>query len=61
MKEKYGHLFEDPSRLPHYDEKGDYWELSRKFNVEENDDVDFYAGRVDENGKLRHPFLERIL
>jgi len=36
---KYQHLFEDPSRLPYYDEKGKYWNLSSKFNVEENDEA----------------------
>lgn len=29
------HLFEDPSRMPYYDEKLGQWQLSQKFSLEE--------------------------
>jgi len=47
---KYQHLFDDPQRLPYYDEKGQFWTLSSKFNLEE-----------DEPQVFQHPFLENNL
>ena len=47
---QYKELFDDPSRLPYYDEKGGYWVLSNKFNVEENDSSHL---------NLHHPFLAK--
>ena len=34
---KLKHLFSDPSRLPHYDQEGGYWDLSTKFSLEDNE------------------------
>ena len=51
-------MFEDPSRVPWFDEKAGVWELSAKFNVEDNDHPDF---EYSKDGKLHHPFLDRIL
>jgi hypothetical protein len=45
-------LFDDPERLPYYDEKGKYWVLSNKFTVEDND-----PSKTD----FSHPFLGKIL
>ena len=50
---QYQHLFDDPSRLPYYDEKGKYWQLSDKFNVEETEPA---GGAV-----FHHPFLDKQL
>jgi len=54
MKDQYGTLFEDPSRLPTFDQKTRLWEVSSKFKIEDNDDPDF-------NEEFRHPFLEKML
>lgn len=43
-------LFDDPTRLPYYDDKGKYWVLSDKFNIEDND----AAEEV-----FAHPFLDK--
>jgi hypothetical protein len=53
MKEKYGKYFEDPSRLPTFDEKTRMWDVSSKFRIEDNDEPEDYVGT--------HPFLERML
>lgn len=36
---EYKRLFDDPSRLPYFDEKAKIWNLSSKFTVEDNDDA----------------------
>ncbi len=41
MRDKYGKLFDDPSRLPYFDEKTRMWEVSKKFRIEDNDEPDF--------------------
>jgi hypothetical protein len=41
VREKYGPLFHDPSRVPTFDEKTGLWELSKKFKVEDNDEPDY--------------------
>ena len=55
MKDQYGTIFEDPSRLPTFDQKTRLWEVSSKFKIEDNDDPD------DFNEDFRHPFLEKML
>jgi hypothetical protein len=52
---KYEDLFDDPSRLPFYDDKSKVWTLSSKFNLEDNDQAEDY----DLN--MKHPFLAKIL
>ena len=54
MKDQYGTLFDDPSRLLTFDQKTRLWEVSSKFKIEDNDDPDF-------NEDFRHPFLEKML
>ena len=49
---KYENLFDDPSRLPYFDEKVKQWQLSSKFTVEDNDKPDEVYS---------HPFLNHIL
>jgi hypothetical protein len=61
MREKYGKIFDDPSRLPYFDEKTRMWEVSSKFRIEDNDDPDFQAGIPDAEGSVKHPFLEKML
>lgn len=34
---QYEELFDDPSRMPYFDEKARVWNLSSKFNLEENE------------------------
>eukprot|EP00347_Sterkiella_histriomuscorum_P022508 403338226 len=51
----YEELFEDPSRLPQYDEKSKVWNLSSKFNLEENDQAD------DDAAIFHHPFLNKVI
>ena len=58
VRDKYAKAFDDPSRVPWFDEKAGEWELSAKFKIEDNDEPDFEYAR---NGKLEHPFLNRIL
>ena len=61
MRDKYGKLFDDPSRLPYFDEKTKMWDVSSKFRIEDNDEPDYSAGLIDELGHMKHPFLEKIL
>ena len=61
IREKYGKLFEDPSRLPYFDEKTKLWEVSSKFRIDDNDMPDYTAGLSDESGHMKHPFLEKML
>jgi hypothetical protein len=41
VREQYSRAFEDPTRVPWFDEKAGVWELSSKFKVEDNDDPDY--------------------
>jgi hypothetical protein len=52
MMDKYGKIFDDPSRVPTFDQKSRLWEVSSKFKIEDNDDPDF-------TDDFRHPFLEK--
>jgi hypothetical protein len=61
MREKYGRLFDDPSRLPYFDEKTKIWDVSSKFKIDDNDEPDYLAGIPDDEGLLSHPFLEKML
>lgn len=50
MRDQYAKLFEDPSRVPTFDQKTRMWDVSNKFKIEDNDDPDF-------SDDFRHPFL----
>jgi len=52
----YENLFDDPSRLPYFDEKSRVWNLSSKFNLEENDQAEEFSSSY-----MQHPFLNKIL
>jgi hypothetical protein len=54
IKDKYSNVFEDQDRIPTFDEKLKMWEVSAKFNIDENDDPEF-----GENPG--HPFLHKML
>jgi hypothetical protein len=56
VRDKYGPLFNDPSRIPTFDEKTGLWELSKKFNVEENDEPDY---SLESNFKKKLEYLQR--
>ena len=55
VREQYAKALDDPSRVPWFDERAGVWELSAKFQVEDNDAPDF------EYARDAHPFLNRIL
>jgi len=49
--EQLAHHFSDPSRLPHYDQEGGYWDLSTKFSLEDNESEE------QKNKAFVHPFM----
>ncbi len=50
---KLQEAFNDPERMPQYDAKGHYWQLSSQFSVEDNEAV-----TIRKDGVYQHPFLD---
>ena len=47
-------MFDDPTRMPYYDEKAKVWNLSSKFDLDDNDE-----GFDNDDVVMRHPFFEK--
>lgn len=48
-------VFSDPSRMPHYDQEGGYWDLSKKFDIEQNE------SKEQKEKSYVHPFMRQYI
>lgn len=48
-------FFTDPSRVPQYDQEGGYWDLSKKFTLEDNE------SQEQKQKCYVHPFMSKYI